>query len=99
MDKFEVTRRKFISLLAGLQCLICGETQAGGDSVQLRHSAIDELNLSMQEVEELEKSARPILAAARTLDELDLGNLPVNAIAPGFVFAPGSIPPDENSKR
>ena len=98
MDRFEVTRRKFISLLAGLQCLMCGGSQAAEATGQLRHSAIDDLNLSAQELEDLEKSASPILTAARSLDELNLGNLPVNAIAPDFVFAPGSLSSDKDSK-
>ncbi len=82
----ELTRRKFMSLLAALHWMMSGQGYAADNTENPGRLPIHDLNLPAEELRDLETFAAPVIAAARRLDDLNLGNLPIGAVEPGFVF-------------
>jgi hypothetical protein len=90
MPILDVTRRGFMGALAWLPALMSGGTEAvtGSTVAETKFLPIHDLNLSPEEIADLEEFAAPVLREAHRLDELNLGNLPVESGDPGFIFTP-----------
>ena len=84
----EVTRRRFVAILAGLWSMIDGRGEMVRSATDVKLLPIHQLNLSREEFADLERFAAPIVMEARRLDELNLGNLPLESVSPDFVFLP-----------
>jgi hypothetical protein len=85
----ELTRRKFIGLLSAVNLMLGGKGLAAEDVKQVQRLPIHDLHLRPDELRDLEAYATPVVEAARALDELDLGNLPVSLAEPALLFEPG----------
>jgi len=84
----ELTRRKFIGLLSAVNLMLRSKSFGAPDAIPINRLPINDLHLSREESQELELYAAPVIEAARALDELDLGNLPVTPIEPALLFEP-----------
>jgi hypothetical protein len=85
----ELTRRKFIGLLSAIHLMLGGKGQGAGNAGQAERLPIHDLHLPPEKLRDLESYAAPVIEAARALDELDLGNLPVSRVEPAILFEPG----------
>jgi hypothetical protein len=96
----ELSRRRFITLVAALKCTVGGfKLDAENRCEQFGSAPLRALNLPEDELRELETLAAPVLEAARTLDELDLGGMPIGVLEPDFVFtAEQKVDEDESGK-
>jgi hypothetical protein len=94
----ELTRRKFIGFLSALHLVAVGKSAAAENSEITARLPIHDVHLPPDQLRDLESYAAPVIEAARSLDELDLGNLPVSRVEPTLLFEPGRFYPNASSR-
>ena len=85
----ELTRRRFIGLLSAVNLMLGSSSFASEDVGHLQRLPIHDLHLPPVDLRDLEAYATPVIEAARALDELDLGDLPITSVEPALLFEAG----------